>query len=134
MCDQPAFLHRDAQIENLKKEVDVLRAEMEKIKLEVKPSRGAADVGERGVFWCCSVETLTGCSRSGVLAPSTVFWGLSQCQDLTPDRDGVEACETCPLLSRPAVSSRDRAAAGAEGRAFLCISQLLCPNGSRAPG
>lgn len=112
----------------------MLRAEMEKIKLEVKPGRGAADVGEEGGFWCCSMVTLMGCSRSGVLAPSTVFWGLSQCQDLTLDGDGVEACVTCPLLSRPAVSSRDRVAAGTEGRAFLCISQLLCPNQSRAPG
>jgi len=37
--DQPASLRRDAQIESLKKEVDMLRAEMEKIKLEVKPGQ-----------------------------------------------------------------------------------------------
>lgn len=48
--DQPACLCRDAQIESLKKEVDMLRAEMEKIKLEVKSGRGAAGVGEWGVF------------------------------------------------------------------------------------
>ncbi|NWI66810.1 HIP1R protein, partial [Todus mexicanus] len=33
---RPAFPHRDAQIESLKREVDVLRAEMEKIKLEAQ--------------------------------------------------------------------------------------------------
>lgn len=46
--DQPASFHRDAQIDSLKKEVDMLRAEMEKIKLEVKPGRGAASAGEGG--------------------------------------------------------------------------------------
>lgn len=78
--DQPAFAHRDAQIESLKKEVETLRAEMEKIKLEVKPGWGADEVGEWGGVWCCVVRTLKGCSRSGVLASSVVFWGLSQCR------------------------------------------------------
>ncbi|NXY50473.1 HIP1R protein, partial [Ceuthmochares aereus] len=62
---QPASLCRDAQIESLKKEVDMLRAEMEKIKLEVRPGQEAAGVGKREGFWCCSMENLKGCSRSG---------------------------------------------------------------------
>lgn len=67
------FPCRDAQIESLKKEVDVLRAEMEKIKLEVKPCWEAASAGERGAFGCCSIETPMGCSRRRVLAPSAVL-------------------------------------------------------------
>lgn len=77
----------------------MLRAEMEKIKLEVKPSQGAAGAREWGVFWCCSMETLMGRSRNRVLAPCAVSWCLSQCQDLTPDGDEVGTGETCPLLS-----------------------------------
>lgn len=50
--DQPAFVHRDAQIESLKKEVETLRAEMEKIKLEVKPGWG----GRIGWVWCGNVK------------------------------------------------------------------------------
>lgn len=94
MWDQPAFVHRDAQIESLKKEVETLRAEMEKIKLEVKPGWGGR-MGWGLVLF--AVETLKGCGRSGVLASSVVFWDLSQCQDVIPA--GVGACETCPLLS-----------------------------------
>lgn len=125
---QPASLYRDAQIESLKKEVEMLRAEMEKIKLEVKPGRGAADVGERGVFWCCSMAAPVGCSRSEVLAPSAVFWRLSPCQNLTPDADGEGTHETCPSASQPTACSGDRVAAGADGTAFMCISWLLFPN------
>jgi len=40
-----------------------------------------------------------GCNRSGVLAPSAAFWGLSQCQDLIPDGDGVGTCQTHALVS-----------------------------------
>lgn len=58
--------------------MDTLRAEMEKIKLEVKLGGGAA------VFQRCSGETQMGRGRIGAQGPGTLFWDLSQCQHPAP--------------------------------------------------